>query len=71
MYEQSVQCFTVFDGAIRLTQEGVDRFTVHYGKQVTGNLTYSDAARELGACIMHAAAGQGMLDNREPWEIEE
>jgi hypothetical protein len=43
---------------IRLTQQGVDRFTV----------TYEEAASELGSCLMHAAACEGKLDNRERGE---
>ena len=51
---------------IRLEQQGVDRFTVVYGLQVKKDLTYADAASELGACIMHALACEGRLDNSEP-----
>ena len=50
---------------IRLTQQGVDRFTVHYGKQIKTHLSYAVAAQELGAAIMHALACEGKLDNRE------
>ena len=55
---------------ITLTQTGIDRFTVQYGKQVKSNLTYAQAAAELGACIMHSRACDGVLDNREPGEDE-
>ncbi len=48
---------------IKLEQNGVNKFIVTYGKQVTINLTYADAASELGACIMHALACHGNLDN--------
>ena len=34
-------------------------------KQIKNNLTYAEAAAELGACIMHAAACEGKLDNGE------
>jgi hypothetical protein len=50
---------------ITLHQAGVDRFRVTYGSQVKSNLTYAEAALELGACIMHAAACSGTLDNSE------
>jgi hypothetical protein len=53
---------------IRLTQQGVDRFTVTYGKQVRDGLCYEEAASELGSCLMHAAACEGKLDNRERGE---
>lgn len=58
-----------FNGAqsaqmIELQQTGFDRFTVVYGLQVKSNLTYAQAAAELGACIMHMQACDGHLDNR-------
>lgn len=57
-------CFSLPDGEfpIRLDQTGRNTFTVTYGKQVKPNLTYSEAARELGECIMHERACAGKLD---------
>lgn len=52
-------------GRVELTQQGADSFTVTYGRQVRAGLTYAAAAAELGACIMHAAACAGDLDNSE------
>lgn len=49
---------------IKLEQTGKDSFTVTYGLQVKQRLTYGQAATELGACIMHALACDGKLDNR-------
>lgn len=49
---------------IRLEQTGLDRFAVTYGKQHKDGLSYAAAASELGACIMHALACEGQLDNR-------
>lgn len=40
-------------------------FTVTYGKQVTRDLTYSEAAAEYGSCLMHALACEGRLDNEK------
>ena len=40
-------------------------FRVTYGKQVRDHLLYDDAATELGACLMHALACEGLLDNGE------
>jgi hypothetical protein len=59
-------CYTLGDHpqSIQLIQTGVDRFKVIYGKQVESGLNYSDAAHELGACIMHRQACEGELDNR-------
>lgn len=63
-------CFQTSDGAFPITlyQTGRDRFTVVYGLQGKRDLDYSAAAHELGACIMHSAACEGKLDNRESGE---
>jgi hypothetical protein len=53
---------------IELRQRGKDNFTVQYGKQVKSDLNYGQAARELGAAMMHALACEGKLDNREKGE---
>ena len=69
-------CFSVggrnpFKGAprgssmIELRQQGRDRFSVRYGLQLKTGLDYTGAALELGECIMHMQACDGMLDNRE------
>ena len=50
---------------IEWAQQGVESFTVTYGKQVVNNLSYSRAAKELGACMMHALACLGEVDNAE------
>ena len=59
-------CHTVDIGGlpIQLIQTGKDSFTVVYFKQVKKRLTYQQAACEYGACIMHALACEGKLDNR-------
>lgn len=49
---------------ISLSQQGPDNFTVVYGKQIRRNLSYAQAAVEYGACVMHALACMGRLDNR-------
>jgi hypothetical protein len=41
------------------------RFRVTYGKQVTDNMDYRAACFELGACIMHSLACDGLIDNTE------
>lgn len=51
-----------------LRQQGPDDFTVRYGQQVKEHLTYAQAARELGSCLMHGLACEGKLDNSEPEE---
>lgn len=53
---------------IELRQQGRERFSVRYGLQFSERLTYAEAARELGEVLMHFAACEGVLDNREPGE---
>lgn len=36
-------------------------FAVQYGFQRTEGLTYPNAAKEYGACVMHALACEGVL----------
>ena len=49
---------------VKLIQNGHDNFTVVYGLQVKKGLSYTASALELGCCIMHALACEGVLDNR-------
>jgi hypothetical protein len=51
---------------IKLEQQGVNNFKVIYGKQAKRCMSYEDAAAELGECIMHWLACQGLLDNSDP-----
>lgn len=53
---------------IELRQHGRDNFSVRYGLQNKTGLTYGEAAKELGAYIMHLQACNGKLDNREKGE---
>lgn len=50
---------------IKLHQVVEDSFCVTYGKQTSVGLTYSQAAQELGECIMHALACEGKLLQRD------
>ncbi len=60
-----------FEGApkgahlIELRQQARDRFSVRYGLQFKAGMDYATAAAELGGCIMHAAACDGLLENGE------
>ena len=56
------------DLQVRLVQQGIDRFAVIYGLQVKERMNYGDAASEYGACLMHALACDGKLDNRSKGE---
>ena len=50
---------------IKLHQVTPRSFCVIYGEQVSTGLTYSQAAQELGECIMHALACEGKFEIRE------
>lgn len=50
---------------VTLTQEGVNEFTVTYGKHVRAGLHYNRAAAEFGECVMHAAACAGRVLDEE------
>lgn len=52
------------DVPVTLAQHAKDNFAVVYGKQVKEGLSYEEACTELGACVMHALACGGRLDNR-------
>lgn len=61
-------CIDLESLTVTLTQQGKDRFSVRYGRQVKSDLAYGKAACELGAAIMHALACDEKLDNRERGE---
>ncbi len=67
---KSTVCFTVENGAypIVLSQQGRDKFTVQYGKQIDKQLTYGQACTALGQAIMHKLSCDGDVDNRMPGE---
>lgn len=48
---------------IKVEQYANARFKVTYGKQVSDRLTYERACAEFGACVFHALACDGKLDN--------
>ena len=54
-------CFEFED--VKLGQTSNKLFTVIYGQQITEGLTYEKACTELGACLMHQAACNSLLDN--------
>lgn len=49
---------------VSITQHGFNNFSVKYGLQSKTELTYSGAAKEIGACIMHSLAIDREIDNR-------
>ena len=50
---------------IVLLQKEPDNFTVQYSEEIESNLDYSQAAKSMGFCIMHALSCEGKLDNQE------
>ena len=50
---------------IVLSQTEPDNFTVQYGAEIESNLDYSQAAKSIGFCIMHALSCDGELDDGE------
>ena len=50
---------------IVLSQTEPDNFTVQYGEEIESNLDYSQAAKSIGFCIMHALACDGKINNGE------
>lgn len=53
---------TVAGYTLTLEQKNYDRLAVQYGEQRKENLSYSVAAAEYGACLMHALACEGVLE---------
>ena len=51
--------------AIVLLQNNHDNFTVQYGAEIESNLDYSQAAKSIGFCVMHALSCDGKLDDGE------
>lgn len=47
---------------ITLEQAASGKFRVTYGLQVCDRLTYAEAAKDLGACIMHHLNNEGVLE---------
>ena len=50
---------------IILLQNNHDNFTVQYGAEVESNLDYSQAAKSVGFCIMHALSCDGKINDGE------
>lgn len=50
---------------IKLEQHGGRKhlFRVTYGLQISDQLTYAAAAKELGACLLHAFCCEGLATN--------
>ena len=50
---------------IVLLQNDCDNFTVQYGAEIESNLDYSQAAKSIGFCIMHALSCDGKINDEE------
>ena len=64
MAEEMKHCCTITGGdtLVMLHQYPEGDFVVTYGKQMKTQLTYGEAASELGACIMHSLSCASMID---------
>lgn len=51
--------------AVALWQRANGKFIVTYGLQTKDQLTYAQAAREFGECVMHACTCAGEIVNLE------
>ena len=40
-----------------------DTYSVQYGKQIVKDVSLTEAAKEIGYCIMHALQCEGKLDD--------
>jgi hypothetical protein len=54
--------------AVELWQTGKGRFSVEYGADIRHSLSYAQAAKEFGLCVMHAAACAGEIAEDEVTE---
>ena len=54
--------------SVVLQQAANRSFTVKYGQAVTRGLTYVEAAKEYGECVLHALACAGVVD-ADPDEV--
>lgn len=50
---------------IVLLQTEPGNFTVQYGAEIESNLDYSQAAKSIGFCVMHALSCDGKINNEE------
>ncbi len=60
----SARILTIIDGIdtpVTIAQSSNKRFVVVYGEQVKANLTYEQAAKNLGECILHSACCVGLF----------
>lgn len=47
-------CWQIGEADFSVSERGPDRFTVSFGDQVRSDLSYADAAKEIGQAIMSA-----------------
>lgn len=48
---------------VKLEQRASGAFRVTYGAEVKDNLTYSEAAEQMGYCLMHAMACNSLIND--------
>ena len=54
---------TAIGAPIIVRQAASRSFSVQYGKQLTSDLSYEEAAKELGYCIFHALACESKIED--------
>ena len=62
-------CFEISDPAqvgfpVRLYQAQNGKFSVRYGAELHDGLSYDEAAREFGLCLLHALACIGRIETK-------
>lgn len=58
-----VHTFSDGDYPVSLYKLNAETFAVEYGCQTSVGLSYSDAAKEYGQCVMHSLACASKLDD--------
>jgi len=53
--------------AVTITRLKGGKFSVRYGKQVSSQMEYAEAAREFGECVFHALGCSGFFYLGEHW----
>lgn len=59
---KTVYHMTIAGFDIKLDQYGRERYAVMYGAQYQENLSYTEAATQLGVAIMHGLICEGKMD---------
>ncbi len=58
-----ITCYEFNDIKLEQSETGERLFRVTYGKMIIDDLCYSDAANELGKCILHHLCCESLASN--------